>query len=309
MTTLKPVKVFSHTDLDGVGSGLIFQSLFGRGNVNVVYCDYNNVNERISEFLSSDEVSSYCDIFITDISVNEDVAKSLDAVNSDVSAPRIHLIDHHGTAEWLNKYDWALVKVVQEDGHKTSGTSLVLEYFDNEGGYIISDRLREFAEEVRRYDTWEWSTIYNTITPVDLNDYLYMIGRDKFVSAMLPRIQDEHASDNWFEEKGRALLDQRKKEIKAYINKKEQQLIIVEDKVGVIFAENHISELGNEICNRHEEIDYVAIFDVGAMKVSFRTVKDVDVSAIAKALGGGGHPKAAGASIQPESIQQFLKSI
>lgn len=235
--------------------------------------------------------------------------------------PFVQLLDHHGTAKWLNKYDWAYV---EEDlrgrpGHKSAGTSLILDFFEHQRpGFQakIPTNLRRLVEQIRRYDTWEWDTYYDDAGPKELNDLLYLIGREEFVDGRLRSIKEDDGIT--FSEGEFLLLTHRQKEIKSYIDKKEKQLIKVtasideagnQQSTGIVFAESHISELGNEICKRHPDIDYVGIIDMGALKISFRTVKDVNVAEIAKRLGGGGHPKAAGAPIRQESIQDFLNSI
>lgn len=37
-------KLFTHTDLDGVGCAILAYLAFGRENVDVEYCNYNDVN-------------------------------------------------------------------------------------------------------------------------------------------------------------------------------------------------------------------------------------------------------------------------
>lgn len=56
------------------------------------------------------------------------------------------------------------------------------------------------------------------------------------------------------------------------------------------------SEVGEELCKRHPEAPFAAIFSVGDGDEiwSLRSRDGFDVSAVAKQLGGGGHPAAAG---------------
>lgn len=319
------IRLFTHTDFDGVGCAIALKSLWGEENVDVTYCDYDKINDKVTNFIEGKTeypLNDYTHIFITDISVNEEVAEKLQALNEDMeTTPFVQLLDHHGTAEWLNKYDWAFVEpnLRGRPNHKSSGTSLILDFFEHQRpGFKVkpSSSLRRFLEQVRRYDTWEWHNIYDDEGPKDMNNILYIVGREEFVRNRLASIQNGDGLE--LTEKEASLLEQRQKEIKEYIDKKETQLIKVlagadendnYQYAGIVFAEQHISELGNELCKRHADIDYVGIVDMGAMKVSFRTVKEVDVSEIAKRLGGGGHPKAAGAPIKQESIIEFLSSI
>lgn len=310
MTSLKPVKVFTHTDLDGVGSGLIFQAIYGKGNVDVTYCDYGRIDELIYKFLRTYTTEDFAKVFITDISVNEETAGMINS-SGFAGLNRFILLDHHDTAKWLNKYDWALVQPIHSERpfHKSSGTSLIIDWFDNEEGYDIPNAVREFAEMVRKYDTWEWNTIYNDDTPKKYNDLMYMIGRENFVETMLFQIM---AGTIEFTEVDKVLLAQKQKEIYKYIEKKNKQIIIRENEIdnlkfGLVFAEQYVSELGNELCKLHPEVDFVIIVDMGAKKISLRTVRDdIHLGELAKELGGGGHPKAAGAEFDEQKIFDFL---
>jgi oligoribonuclease NrnB/cAMP/cGMP phosphodiesterase (DHH superfamily) len=109
-------KLFTHTDLDGIGCSILGKIYYGTNNINVEYCEYNNINEKVLEC----DFERYEKIFITDLSVNDEVAEKIDKLNG-----KFNLIDHHETALWLNKYDWAQVKTKKEDGKKESGTSLL----------------------------------------------------------------------------------------------------------------------------------------------------------------------------------------
>ena len=70
-------------------------------------------------------------------------------------------------------------------------------------------------------------------------------------------------------------------------------------------ADSHTSELGNILCERHEELDFIAIIKQGA--VSLRTVKDdINLTDIAKQFGGGGHPKASGFPLGKDKLDKFI---
>jgi len=88
------VKLFTHTDLDGVSCGIIGKLAFPE--INIEYCDYDNVNDKIKQYIESEEYKDYDTIFITDISVNEEVAKLIDNVFT--QEHEFVLLDHHKTA-------------------------------------------------------------------------------------------------------------------------------------------------------------------------------------------------------------------
>lgn len=76
-------KLFTHTDLDGVGCAILAYLAFGRENVDVEYCNYNDVNEKVSDFLIYGTPGEYKNIFITDISVSEELAKTINKYTVD----------------------------------------------------------------------------------------------------------------------------------------------------------------------------------------------------------------------------------
>jgi oligoribonuclease NrnB/cAMP/cGMP phosphodiesterase (DHH superfamily) len=137
----------------------------------------------------------------------------------------------------------------------------------------------------------------------EFNDLLYILGRDEFIERCIRRLK-VYIHTAQASKRERELLDRRQAEIDAYIDRKAKELQIryVNEfpeenprKYGIVFADRFVSELGNRLCETFDGLDYIAIVDPGSMKVSLRTIKDdVDVSAIAKEHGGGGHKSAAG---------------
>lgn len=52
------IKLFTHTDLDGVGCAVLAYLAFGRENVDVEYCNYDDINDAIDR-LNEYEFISY----------------------------------------------------------------------------------------------------------------------------------------------------------------------------------------------------------------------------------------------------------
>ena len=312
------VKLFTHTDLDGVGCAIVAKTAFE--NVSVEYCDYKDIDEKIVHFIVGGGYAKYDRIFITDISVKEQVAEMInDLFNQGVG---FQLVDHHGTASWLaEKYPmWAEVRVqesnlgLQDDTREkvlSSGTSLFYKFLRNKHLPSIEQNmaLKSFAENVRMYDSWEWYNVYKDNHPKRLNDLLYIIGREKFVerfsSNPLPTFTDTELT----------ILEIEEHRINKYIWYKKKDIkidtVLVEGKVykfAYVFAEQHSSLLGNAIATEYgDKIDFVAIFDIGSNKISLRGIHDhIDLGKeIAKNYGGGGHAKASGFETNPV-FQKFI---
>lgn len=300
------IKLFTHTDLDGVGCAILGKLAFGE-NIDIEYCNYDSINNRIIKFLEESFDQEYM-CYITDISVSEEVAQMIDK-NSD----NFYLLDHHVTASGLNVYDWCLVKIIDEFTRlKVSGTELFYEFLTKTNRLKRSSELDRFVRLVTDYDTWRWATLEESGRICkQVNDLLYIYGREKFINWCIKEIDDclfPYLGD--FDKK---VLEIRQNEIDDYINSKDKDLMIKEVcgyKCGIIFAERFFSELGNKICERHSEIDFVAMIDMSG-SISYRAVKDnIDLGKdIASLFGGGGHAKAAGSQITSDVVLKTLENI
>lgn len=291
------IKLITHNDLDGVGCYIVMKALLDNV-VDVSYCTYRDVNETVLEVINSEK--DYEKIFITDISVTEEVAKELDNISE-----KVVLLDHHPTALFLNEYSWATVK--EYDGEeKTCGTKMLYDYLlEHNKDLTYNWVLDSFVTKVRLYDTWLWAEKYYDISAKYLNDLMYILGKDDFVESMLYKILYKSNLISDFDEK---ILAIRQREIDSYVEKKDKDLIVTEIrgyKAGVVIAESNQSELGNRLSEMHPEIDLIAMISQNG--ISYRTVKDdINVSEIAKYFGGGGHLKASGSSVPKECLEGFI---
>ena len=320
------IKLFTHgADLDGVGCAILAYLAFERENVDVEYCNYKNVDEKVEKFIEDEKLfRSYDAVFITDISISDSVANMIDIL--DQPPKKVRLFDHHATALGLDKYGWCEVLLEDETGLKMSGTSLFYNYLVRNGFFdhhIMNDRVMgnicRFVEIVRDYDTWRWKELGEEgLICKQVNDLLDIYGREEFIdwaireifgTFVLSPVLDEFPH---FSEKDLALLDQKQKDIDIYVAEKDKQLEVATDQFGkafgYVFAERYFSELGNRLCETHSEIEYVAMIDISRGAVSFRSVKeDIDLGGeIAHSLGGGGHKKAAGSRFNAGEIGKFV---
>lgn len=298
---MKKYKLFTHLDFDGVGCAILARLSFG-DSVDIEFCNYDDINEKVQEFIDSKEVDvlTYENVFITDISLKEEVSKQID-----ICYNHFVLLDHHSTALWMNEYKWCHVNVECLDG-KDCGTNAFFNYLllntnsfrENEN--LSFSSLRKFVETVRRYDTWEWSTKYNDLESKQWNNLLYIYGRDKFITKVLSQLINGYFL---FEPTDYTLLELNQDKIDRYIDKKQNEIIemyirdnVNEYKAGVVYAEQYHSELGNTLAKNNPELDFIVIINMSS-SMSFRTVKDIDLGEIAKLYGGGGHKAAAGSQI------------
>ena len=48
------IKLFTHTDLDGVGCAILAKLTFGAEAVDIEYCNYDDINTKVEEYFNSD---------------------------------------------------------------------------------------------------------------------------------------------------------------------------------------------------------------------------------------------------------------
>ncbi len=297
-------KIFTHTDLDGVGCAVLAK--YYNPAIEIEFCNYDNVNQKVSEFL--DNNIALGDLYITDISVSEEVAQR---INYDTD---FILLDHHPTALGLNKFNCCIVKVEDEvTGLKTCGTELFYHWLV-EYGYINKSKvLDRFVEIIRDYDTWHWSELgEDGAISKKINDLLYIYGRDNFINWCLNSFIQRKFPNLGNTEN--MLLELRQEEIDKYVEKKNNEMFtqaLCGKVSGFVFANKFTSELGNRLCKMHPEIDFVTMIDIEDCTVSYRTVKDdIDLGRdVAALFGGGGHPKAAGSQFDKTVWINIFKDI
>jgi oligoribonuclease NrnB/cAMP/cGMP phosphodiesterase (DHH superfamily) len=302
------IKLFTHTDLDGVGCAVVGKVVFG-DLVDIEYVGYKNVDEKVSNFLKSKESEAFDMIFITDISVNEDVADMLNSCDK-----RVYLLDHHSSAEWLNKYTWAFV-AVEHNGRLQSGCNL---FYDKLLAIdlmpaIDLGALAQFVEAVRKYDTYEWTKLPDSQLSKDLHDVLGIIGIDEFVECYTEQIRS--MMDNRFDfrilPERKNLLKYFKRKNDKYIKSKIKEAKVITDsfrnKCAFVVSSDFatLSELGNIMC-KQLKCDYAAVY-TGEI-ISLRSVGSFDVSLVAEAFGGGGRRNAAGMPAELSYLEKYIRA-
>lgn len=305
---MKKYKLITHTDLDGAGASILADIVF-LGNVDVIYCDYTNIDD-VAMSITVEDLAKYEKIFFVDISMSFRTANIIDTLLKMANIQdKIVLLDHHKTALEWNSFAWATVKI-EEDGELVCGTRLFFNYLNEYldiPSHEVSTWLLNFVETINRWDTWLWKTKYNDDIPRQLNQLFYLQGRETFIEEILTKLEYE---EPLLLEEDLELLKQEDIKIAKYIQAKENMLICKEIegyKIGFIFAEQYISQLAHALAIKYTECDIIAI--VHNNKVSLRSIKDnVDCSAFAQSFGGGGHVSAAGITLGKKQLENMLLS-
>lgn len=321
------ILLITHDDLDAAGASVTTQLVFN--NVDVLYCHVGDMDNIIYQNVSTED-SNYDFIIICDISCSKETA---DFINQSKWKDRLILIDHHKTAEWLNAYDWAIVKTncpydskrinnYPEGKYLTldlmaSGSALLFDYFDYFNYYELTPVrdhlgiLTTFIHFVSCWDTWEWHTILNDNPyPNDLNMLFRIYGMSEFVNTYINRIVDDpnntdihYAPEHIIIQEDTRLLLLEQRRINRHLQEIESKFhectVTLNDKAyTAVFCYNdyQMPAVFAHMKNLYPNKDlYIMNFGYG---VSLRAVRpEIDVSAIAKTYGGGGHPGAAGFTI------------
>ncbi|MCU9614469.1 DHHA1 domain-containing protein [Caldibacillus lycopersici] len=301
------VKLFTDSDLDGLGCAIVAKLAYG-DDVEVTHCNYRNLNQRVEDFLKKED-NHQVELFITDLAVNSQVEKMLEQRFS--HGHHVQVIDHHVTAMHFNNYPWGYILAEYESGKKTSATSLYYDYLLEKKILTATPALDEFVDLVRQYDTWEWDANDNVLAK-HLNDLFFMFGREQFEEDLIRRIKENKESFELTDMES-MLMDVEEKKIERYIYSKNKQIIqhFVGDLcVGIVYAEQYLSELGNALNKKNPHLDAIVLVNVGSRKVGFRTIhEEVNVAKFAKGFGGGGHPKASGCDLNEETFRLFITDV
>lgn len=296
--------IISHiADVDGMGSVIVAKSHFYQ--LDYILVEFAELEDAINLILKDNTYKSYNQIFITDISIRENVAKLID--KHDGLKERIKHFDHHQSEMAMNeKYSFINV-IVECEGMQVSGTSLFYDYMNNKYGYcdntFSSVYCKKFIEAVRSYDT-SW-THGGNIYGKQLTDLFALLGPElfieKFTRGLLSR-RDPITQEEL------QLLNIEQEKIKKYVDKCDNELIRLQldgHQIGISFSELYRSDVGNILSKKYEtELDYILIVNLMRNQYSFRTIRDdINVSEIAKSYTkeGGGHPKAAGMPINSDT--------
>lgn len=276
--------LITHTDLDGIGCAVIFLKCYPKGNV--FFADYDYVDQMSVELL---EQFPDADFLFSDISISPVVAEIFN------QRGKVGLVDHHRTAEWLTeKYEWATV--VQGK----CGTRLVYELLSP--WFNITD-LEPFVDVVESWDLWGNDT-YPSEEAVEYQFMFEFLGkRDFLAEALKDTAFPINAQWSWLLDK---LLD--KYESYYHITKQITQIHMSNGyRVGIALADQYISLMGNRLCDELA-LEYVMIIDNRHGKASLRGMGNIDLGALAKEAGGGGHRKAAGFKLGYEAAE-FVKRV
>lgn len=300
------VLLFTHEqDIDGMGSAVIGKIMFQE--FEYVPCKTFEIDSQFKKYMDSKKIYEYDLIFVTDLCLHEPILSIIN--NDDILKKKVLVLDHHKTEIANAKYDFVNV-ILNCDKGPTSGTYLFYEYLIKNNYLKSISVLEELVELTRQYDTWDWVK-YNNQKARMLHLLFEQIGYKKYIEIISNIVLNNNSivfSDNEME-----IINDWENKFRADSAKILENMIVYpvvidnyEYRVGYIYTEykyrNDFSELIRE--NNINDIDLVGMFFPNMDVVSYRGVKDVDVSVVPTYFGGKGHK---GAGTNPISNGKFKK--
>lgn len=285
--------IISHiADPDGVTPIILSKLVFEE--FDYILSENKDVNDNVKNNLDK-----YDFIYVVDLNISEELADFIEENYKD----KIMIIDHHLSCNNMNKYSFIEVNA---EG-KESGTSLYYKYLLNNYNNDLLNResTKMLVEHVRTMDIYDFSkTSKEEAEKLEMIFKIY--GKDRFIDKFYNVIINDL---ELYSKEDLNLVELEKERIKRYIEEKEFIEISLDNKrVGVVFAERYISELGNYLINKYDYLDYIVLINIDK-KISYRGNGKVDLSVIAKKFGGGGHINAAGNCLPSGLKEKVIKEI
>lgn len=287
----------SHNDLDGIGGIIVGLAKFG-DSLNYYTVGYGQVSDRINDlldYIQGEEIEPGLVTFIiNDLGFDNYTAERLN--NFYMNGMDVRYYDHHKTNLHRNLYPWA---VVVSDG-KECGTSITYKELGKPKMYGVD--LTEFVDIVTDHDLW----LKQIPESEDINRLFSIVGRERFIDRFVANPDVELTNF----EADLVFMDVEKED--RYYKKVKFNTRIDEDAKGRTFGiapcDRYTSNIGHRLIEEMR-LDYVVMPDILGGKVSLRSREDVDVSKIAKKLGGGGHKNASGFEYDFELVKSDLTFI
>lgn len=281
--------LITHTDMDGI-SPIILMNLtnhpFEYKSIEIA-----NIGEVLDELLKTN-LKEYEHVYITDLTIPLEYYEKLKEFSN------VLVFDHHETHLYANDYSFAEVKVTLND-RLTCATEIFFNYLKKIYKHIDTPIVRHYVDLVRQNDTWDYTDL-EFAKKVGSLPYVY--GRVDFIKSLTKRLKKdkEKLELTAFEKRYTKLQEE---ELERYLKGKEKKMerfLISNHKVGIVFAENHRSELGNYLSTNNPDLDLIIIIN-DCERISYRTTKDdVRVNDFAALYNGGGHQKASGSGMTEE---------
>lgn len=299
------VHQFTHTDLDGVGCAVVAHAVFPAATTQ--YVEYDDVDIKILSWLDAKKHDGdKLMLLITDIApVSSVVVERLTALAAGVGPVVVCCYDHHKTSvERLANVPWFHGNT-QRCGTVLTYNALLAEAASSDAERLVA--LNDFSHAVDAYDRWLVGHPLRS-RGEDLNRLCWALGREEFVRRFAQSPTAD--SDGELRFLSSVLREKERRETRAAVDRQLKRKLYVDEKgyrFGILDSGGNPSAIGHLYLQDKPEADYVMLINISMGNVALRSREGgVDVSQVAKAYGGGGHPTAAGFILPSDALDAFF---
>lgn len=317
--------LFTHDDMDGAGCRIVYELMHANQKKNEDYelfnCSNKGLDDKVIEVLNDSSFAECTHYVFADICPKHNTLLALKEHNIDVE-----IFDHHVSAlESKPEEVFQDVKIiVTKNGIKQSGTSLLYEHYmmgidfmeDNICKIFNNKQFELLVDTIRSYDTYEWKET-NNVTAKRLQTLFFLLGMDNFCEKYINEII------NINNDKNKLFSEMEMKFIETKIQQEQSIIDSFTPEDGFAFDWNgnktllllgtkgaNISELGYQFLHKFPEYDIIVCYYAASGEFSLRTLKDeIRIDLMCTNLGGGGHTRAAGFTLDQKSQDKIINII
>lgn len=323
--------VFYHTDLDGYGvkiAARLHYELRGIDLNDVIFirADYYGEELFIDKLIDKNvkgHEEEIDEIILGDISIKDD--KTAEYLNVLSKTIKVVLRDHHESAVKLNKYEYAKVREKDDDGILRSGTYWIVKELLDDVYIEKHPNLKKFFYLIDMFDTWKWANCTpQLLEAVNLSILFDILTEEGFDNDLYNILLSENESE-LYDKKTKYFIDYIYRDLKrnawsvyfgmrigTYIYHSEEGNIPL--KVGIMSTSagsSMVAQMVRDILKSSDiHIDFLMnITTKGGIALRAENDCKVPCDLIAKQLTGGtggGHPGAAGGSIDVNRVRKGL---
>lgn len=276
--------VVTHTDLDGVAAAAIVVGSVGEAN-RLLFAQPHQLGAVFAK------IPNKAEVYVSDLGINqpiiEKVAKQVKRITH--SGGVVKWFDHHRWEEgWIRKLRDAGAEVYVDTD--TCGAGVVAKYLP-----ANSEWVNELVSAACSVDLW----LFNDWRGNYLAKYVGY-GGTEWKRRAVTKLVGFSGIDEEIEEIVEKVVSRELKLLTAAVAK----AAVVSGKSGLRAIayfkgknDHHLTSFIASLLMNRFDVDVAIICRRGSL--SFRSRSGVDVSKVAKLLGGGGHPRAAGAKLDP----------
>ena len=299
--------IVTHTDLDGVAAAAIYIRLLGGGlglDTSIVFTEPYKLHKVLKNVPRDVKRLAIMDLG-PNASTFDEIVSVLDGLLR--RSVVVEWYDHHRwREEWINKLSSIGTRIYVDTS--TCAAGVVAKYAPNELGVEADDFVKSLVSATCAADLWKWDDPWAP--------KLYrVVGRYRGSKADAWRrllVKGFSEGSLWWPELDDALSEYITRELKGFHKNLKRVHLTELDGCRIVFVLKepgppNTSILGNTLLHRYGA-DIAVIVGKRGKGLSLRSIR-ANVQRLAYRLGGGGHPRAAGAPLNLGFLQRIASFI